>query len=281
MLKRCLVFLLILMLGSPAFAASEELVRIPVASDAGTTAMMVVRVCHPDGPGPSRVVIINHGRSPLASERAALQPTSCRNEAVRWFTRRNYIAVMPVRRGDGDTGGPDSEGNRCGEGTDFVRPGLNGAHDVAAAVEFAAKLPDARPDGMVMVGQSVGGLVTVAYNSMPHPRVVALINMAGGSGGHVNNRPNNNCRPDRLAEAMGHFGATAVSPMLWIYTENDSFFAPPIAVSLRDAFVAAGGKLTFVNPGPYGQDGHNLFFGSGGSITWGTLFEDYLAKMLK
>jgi len=274
MLKRCLTALLLLT--GPALAASEELVHIPVSSDAGQTVMMVMRICHPDSAGPSRVVIINHGRSPMPAERASLQPASCRNEAIRWFTGRGFIAVMPVRRGYGGTGGPDTEGNSCGPNTDYVHVGLNGAHDVAAAVEYAATLPDARPNNMVMVGQSVGGLVTVAYNSMPHPRVTALINMAGGSGGHMGNQANHNCRPDRLAQAMGHFGATAVTPMLWIYTENDSFFAPEIATALRDAFVAAGGKLTFVNPGAFASDGHTLFFGKGGSQIWAPLFEGYL-----
>ena len=64
--------------------------------------------------------------------------------------------------------------------------------------------------------------------------------------------------------------------MLWIYTENDSFFAPAIATALRDAFVAAGGKLTFVNPGAFAADGHTLLFGKDGSNVWAPLFEAYL-----
>lgn len=260
---------------------SGEMMRIPTADASGGTVMMAARVCRPAGAAPWRVVVINHGKSPLSSERAALQPASCEAEAVQWFTRRGFLAVMPVRRGYGETGGVMAETpGPCGDRSDYARSALAGAHDIAAAVDFATALPGAMGSGAVVVGQSAGGIATVAYNSLPHPKVAALVNMAGGDGGHVNQVPNNNCRPDLLARAAGRFGAQASTPMLWIYTENDSFFAPPIARSLRDAFVAAGGRVTFVNPGVYGTDGHQLFFGRGGSAVWGPHVEAYLARML-
>ncbi|HEY6620190.1 MAG TPA: hypothetical protein VIY68_11625 [Steroidobacteraceae bacterium] len=102
--------------------------------------------------------------------------------------------------------------------------------------------------------------------------------MAGGRGGHRDNRPQNNCRPDLLADAAGHFGKTARTPMLWIYTINDSFFAPPIARAMYHSFTSAGGVADFEQPGPYGTDGHRLFFGPGGSKVWGPLVEHYLMQ---
>ena len=65
--------------------------------------------------------------------------------------------------------------------------------------------------------------------------------------------------------------------MLWIYAENDSFFAPPIAAAMYAAFSQNGGKAAFHQLGPYGSDGHRLFFAPGGSQVWGPLVAGYLA----
>ena len=101
--------------------------------------------------------------------------------------------------------------------------------------------------------------------------------MAGGRGGHAGGRANDNCAPDRLAEAAGRFGATATTPMLWIYSANDSYFAPAIAEAMYHAFTTAGGRVDFQQPAAFDGDGHRLFFGQGGSAVWGPLVERYLA----
>ena len=90
--------------------------------------------------------------------------------------------------------------------------------------------------------------------------------------------PNENCRPERLAAAAGRYGATARTPMLWVYAGNDSYFAPPIAAAMHDAFTAAGGIATLVQPAGYDDDGHQLFFGDGGSAIWGPPVQQYLAQ---
>ncbi len=131
-------------------------------------------------------------------------------------------------------------------------------------------LPFVRPDSAVVVGQSAGGWGAIAYDSLPHPKVSAFVVMAGGRGGHENHEPNENCRPGRLAEAAKHFGATASTPMLWVYAANDSYFAPPIARALYDAFTAAGGKAELVQPGPYDKDGHRVFLSREGRRLGGT-----------
>ncbi len=66
--------------------------------------------------------------------------------------------------------------------------------------------------------------------------------------------------------------------MLWVYTENDSYFAPTIAAALYTAYTQNGGKAEFQRLGAFGQDGHQLFFGQGGSAVWGPLMERYLAS---
>jgi hypothetical protein len=101
--------------------------------------------------------------------------------------------------------------------------------------------------------------------------------MAGGRGSHQQDIPNLICQPGQLIRAAGLFGATASKPMLWVYTENDSFFAPEVATAMHTAFTAAGGDANLIQTGPYDGEGHRLFFGVRGSGIWGRMIAHYLA----
>jgi homoserine acetyltransferase len=101
--------------------------------------------------------------------------------------------------------------------------------------------------------------------------------MSGGRGGHRNQQPNSNCAPDLLAVGASEFGARATTPMLWIYTANDSFFSPAIAGAMYAAFARAGGKADYEAMPAFGSDGHDMFLLRGGSAIWGPLVERYLA----
>jgi hypothetical protein len=62
-----------------------------------------------------------------------------------------------------------------------------------------------------------------------------------------------------LVDTIRQMGTTSRTPMLWVYAKNDSFFGPALAHRFRDAFVAGGGKVTFVDAPAFGNDGHFLF----------------------
>ena len=243
----------------------------------GDSALLYTRICRPAGNTPAPVVIINHGTPPRAADRATRQPTSCTGDAAQWFLQRGYMVVAAMRRGYGRSVGAYAETAGQCSAAEFVRSAREAARDIEAIVTYAAALPYARPGGMVMVGQSTGGWSTLGYNGVPHPRVSAMINMAGGRGGHFNQVPNNNCRPDQLAIAAGDLGRTATTPMLWVYTQNDSYFGPALATAMHTAFTSAGGVAAMVLLPPFAADGHTLFFAKGGSEIWGPLVERYLA----
>ncbi|MBV8119751.1 MAG: prolyl oligopeptidase family serine peptidase [Alphaproteobacteria bacterium] len=246
-------------------------------SIAGRTYLLYANVCRPLGDAPARVVVIAHGSPPSADQRPRMTPVSCDSEAAQWFLNRGFVVISAMRRGYGATGGSWAESfNSCSD-ADYLRAGLETARDLAATVDYAATLPYVRRQGIAVVGQSAGGWGTLAYNAQPHPRVTALINMAGGRGGHYGHRPSNNCRPDMLAAAAGQLARTASTRMLWIYTQNDSFFAPQIATALYTAYTRNGGKAEFYQLPTFDDDGHRLFFGPGGSMIWGPLVEHYLA----
>jgi dienelactone hydrolase len=255
-----------------------EAFTIPVTDALGQVVRLQARLCRPASNAPARLVMINHGTPATPAARAGVTLQRCDSQVSRWFLSRGYAVGYVLRRGHGASGGAWAESPRPCTAASFAAAGIQATRDIAAALGVFTQQPGIRPDGVVMVGQSTGGWATDAFNSIPHPKVIAMVSMAGGHGGHVNNTPNNNCRPDQLAEAAGIYGRTATTPMLWVYTANDTFFAPPIAEDMYAHFTAAGGKAEFVQPGPFGNDGHNMFFATNGSAVWGPLIERYLAE---
>jgi dienelactone hydrolase len=238
--------------------------------------LIQMRLCRPEGDAPAPLVLINHGSPTQAFERRGMAAPRCESEPVQWFLARGFAVGAPLRRGYGNLGGDWVESAGPCNAVDYAQAGLRSAQDIGAALAYARGLPavDASKPAVVL-GQSAGGWGTLALASQNPPGVGAYINMAGGRGGWQNG-PNTNCRPDLLARDAGRFGATARTPSLWIYTENDSFFRPAIAAEMHEAFVAAGAPATLHQLPPYRQDGHGLFFGQNGSATWGPLVEAFL-----
>jgi dienelactone hydrolase len=264
-------------IGAPQGPWREQYHWVPL-DVGGQRYLLYGQVCRPQTDAPARVVVMAHGSPGNTPKRFQMKTVACDNEAAQWFLQRGYIVFSAMRRGYGMTGGADFEDIGSCDRVRFYEDGLETARDLAAIVDYAASLPYARPQGVILVGQSAGGWGADAYDSVPHPRVSAIVSMAGGRGGHHHEMRNQNCRPDLLAEAVGRYGRTATTPMLWIYTANDSFFAPEIAVALYAAFSQNGGKAEFHQLGPFGTDGHALFFGRGGSAVWGPLMERYIAS---
>lgn len=259
----------------PALAqapASEALVSIPVRGQD-----ISIRICRPEGRDTAPLVVVNHGSPPKPEKRPGMAPTACSHEVAAWFQRRGYVVAFPLRRGYGANGGAWAENyGRC-DSPDFVRGGLETAADIDAAVRHLHSLAYVRPEGTIVVGQSAGGWGTVALASRTPETVAAFVNFAGGRGGWAQGRANTNCAPSALVRSAGHYGASARAPMLWIYTENDTFFAPDLSKAMHGAFVAAGGKAEFALLPAFGNDGHGLFFARNGSRIWGPLVEPFLA----
>lgn len=191
---------------------------------------------------------------------------------------RGFMVVAGIRRGYGLTGGRWAEtSGRC-SADEYASAARESARDLDATVRYVTRLPYAQADNVVVVGQSAGGWAALGYNSVLHQPVVAMVSMAGGRGGRVGNVPHTNCRPEELVRAAGILGAAATTPMLWIYTENDTFFSPTLAKGMHDAFLRSGGTARLAQLGPFREDGHSLFFGRGGSAIWGPMMDDYLAE---
>jgi pimeloyl-ACP methyl ester carboxylesterase len=254
--------------------------RIPVTDEDGSTTDLEGRACRPATDAPATVVVINHG-SPPGRDRPFMHLFPCDDEASAWFLTRGYVVVEALRRGYGATGGEWAESYGPCDDADYIDAGREGARDIAAIVRAAEAFSFARPTGAIVVGQSAGGWGSLAFASQPHPDVAAIILMEPGRGSDRHGDAGSNCSPDRLIAAAGFFGRTERDGLLWISTANDSYFAPPLVTAMQAAFTAAGGVATLRHLGPYGREGHHLFFGPGGSAIWGPVVTEYLGSRRK
>src|SRR5207237_9877774 len=127
----------------------EEKVRIPT-SNGRTLAATVLR---PEGNGPYGAVVLNHGVSASARERARESSDLLINAAA-VFARRGYVVVMPLRRGFGATGGEMAEDPGSCANADYRKAEQNAADDVMAAYDYARAMPNVDPSRMILAGQS-------------------------------------------------------------------------------------------------------------------------------
>jgi hypothetical protein len=109
-------------------------------------------------------------------------------------------------------------------------------------------------------------------------RPSAFINFAGGRGGHAEGKPNNNCAPDQLVETVANFGSTARIPMLWIYTENDTFFGPQLSKRMYEAFRSGGADVEYHLLPAFGAEGHYFVDSPDAVAIWAPIVTRFLAE---
>ena len=259
-------------------AVQEEVWALPLVLP---TIAYVVR---PVGPGPFPLAVMNHGVSLDSRDRSFFPLVEFRDAAM-WFAQRGYMVVAPSGSGYGATAldTPDrglfsvfySKIGTC-ETPNFRDAGLAVALLDKWIIDYMTDQKHAVTDSSIVIGQSAGGWAAIALSSQNLPSVKALVVFAGGRGGRVGGKPNNNCAPDKLVDTSGEFGRLARTPMLWIYIENDTFFGPALSKRMHDAYTAAGGHAEYHLMPPFGDDGH-FFINSPEAIPlWSPLVSKFL-----
>jgi dienelactone hydrolase len=247
----------------------QEELRIPApgAGPRGLEALLV----RPDLPGRLPLVLINHGSPSVPEERKTSTPRLYLPQAME-FARRGWATAIVMRRGFGDSGGVYAESVGSCPHPDFLTAALAATADLRAAILHLRKRADIDSSRLLIVGQSTGGLVTVALTTDPPPGTLAAINFAGGMRAI-------RCKDklDPLVTTVEALGKRSHVPMLWIYSENDQYFGPELAERLKDAFAAGGGNAEFVKALPFRTDGHNLFSMTGIPY-WVPYVDRFLAK---
>jgi dienelactone hydrolase len=252
----------------------EEKVRIP-AADGRLIAATVLR---PEGNGPFGAVVLNHGVSASARERARESSDLLINAAA-VFARRGYVVVLPLRRGFGLTGGEMAEDPGSCSNPDYQRAEQNAAADVMSAYNYARTLPYVDGSRMILAGQSAGGMVSIFTAGTRQPQgLVAVLAFAAGRGGDPDINPGVPCAIEPIARVMDGLGKNVRVPVLFNYSENDLFFSPKISRGWYERFNASGANAEYVLQPSFGKDGHYLFGDTLGVRYWLPTVEGFLAR---
>lgn len=246
----------------------REALRIPFPGDKGRG--LEALLIRPAGDGRYPLALISHGAPRDAKERKAMTPGAMYPQAIE-FARRGFAALVVMRRGYGDTSLAYAEDNGPCGARDYMRSARASAQDLTAAVAAMKGRSDVTTERMIAVGQSAGGLASVAFAATAPAGLAAAINFAGGRGSRADNDV---CDEARLIEAFGQLGKTVRIPMLWVYSENDLFFRPELSRKFHVAFTTSGGRAEFVLVPPFGQDGHSFF--ARGVAQWTPIIDRFL-----
>lgn len=239
---------------------------LPLAVD-GRTVDVATQVFRPEGPGPFPLVIFSHGRSADPAVRAGLQYPVPLGHVAFWL-RQGVAVVAPIRPGYGATGGADREnsgarwpapGTACTGLPDYATVARHAASTIRAVHGWSLQQPWVRHDRILLEGQSVGGMATIAAASERLPGVVGAVNFSGGAGGKPDTAPGNSCRPEVLTTLYRQLGTQVRVPSLWLYAENDQYWGPDMPRQWFGAFREGDEDAQFIAaPALEGADGHNL-----------------------
>lgn len=270
--------------GPPGARMGEQLWLLPSGSP-GTQQRATVFFPSPDAPLPAHargdarrrpMVLINHGTSEWTRLAVSMPVYYWMS---RWFVERGYVVVLPQRRGHGATGGDLVEAVGGCVNPDHAASGERAADDIEAALNYMARQPFIDPAETIVVGISTGGWGSLALAARGSPHVRAVINVAGGRGGHAWGVAHSVCAPERLTAASGQFGATAQVPTLWLYADNDTYFGPELATAMHAAWTSAGGKADLRILPAYGREGHAIADDQAGWDVWGPAVAGFLAGL--
>lgn len=262
---------------SPAFGPRliEEQVRIAGSDNRYTLAATILR---PDGAGPFGAVVLNHGVSGSARERAR-ESADLLMGAAQVFARRGYVVVMPLRRGFGATGGEMAEDPGSCAKPDYHKAERNAADDVMAAYQYARALPYVDGAKMILAGQSAGAMVSLFTAGTRSPEgLTAVLSFAAGRGGDPDASPGVPCAIEPIAKVLDSLGKSVKVPVLFHYAENDLFFNPKTTRLWFERFAAGGAQAEYIMQPAFGTDGHYLFGSMLGVRYWLPAVEGFLAK---
>ena len=252
----------------------EERVRIPAQN--GTT--IAATILRPEAQGPFGAIILNHGVSASARERARESSDLLINSAA-VFARRGYVVVMPLRRGFGATGGDMAEDPGSCSNPDYRTAEANAADDVMAAYDYARSLSYVDGNRMMLAGQSAGGMVALYTAGTRQPQgLQAVLAFAAGRGGDPEINPGIPCAIEPVARIFDMVGKQIRVPVLMNYAENDLFFSPKISRQWFERLNASWSDAEYALQPSFGKDGHYLFGDTLGVRYWLPTVETFLAR---
>ncbi len=220
------------------------------------TRQIPITIFRPEGAGPFPLVIMSHGRA--TQDKRVLQGRQRYENLARYLVTKGFVVLVPTRVGYGESYGsfdPEDAGNSCSSLQ--IEPMATAASDqVLATLEFAKRLPYVDVEHWFAMGQSVGGLTTLATVWRNPPGLMAAINFSGGTGGNPDTKPGNPCSPHQIKWLLKSKGGQAKVAMLWFYWDNDKYWGNEHPKDWFKAWTDAGAKAEFHGLSAVGNDGH-------------------------
>jgi dienelactone hydrolase len=206
-----------------------------------------------DGKERHPLIIMTHGRNgpyPKVNEREVFGLQNL-NQAL---ANRGFLVMMLVRRGYGNSEGPDSEFLDTAE-----ESGLAGAQDIKGAVNYMSTKPEILNDRIVIIGGSQGGWISLASSTLDIKGVLGTVNISGainfrrGAGRSIRD----SAVEEELENSAKIYGRSSRVPTLWLYAENDNHL-PNSVRKWFNSYIGAGGKGRLVIKPPYKDKGHAI-----------------------
>lgn len=211
----------------------------------------------PSGSGPFPLAVINHGSTGRGRDPGLFKQTWYNVFLASYLNERGWIAAFPQRRGRGKSDGLYDEGFGDDRSQGYVceaEKSLAGAdralRDVESAVASLRRRPDVAAFRILMVGQSRGGVLSMAYAGDHPEQTSGVVNFVGGWMGE-------GCyRAPTVNQTLFRRAARFDRSTLWLYGKNDPFYSIAHSQSNFAAFREAGGKGTFREFDPPAGNGH-------------------------
>jgi len=262
--KIALAILVVTLVALVSEIDASELIfgRAPTESvENGELIFLEVIIFKPFGPGPFPTLMFNHGSTGHRANPAYFGRSYTASSLAFFFNERGWLVAFPQRRGRGRSDGqydeglePNGSGYSCTP--EVALRGLKRAlQDLDTVVKYLNGRSDVDRNHMLIGGQSRGGLLSIVYAGTHPERFKAVINFVGGWVGQ-------RCSEvETINTNTFRRGAEFKKPTLWLYGENDSTYEIAHSRKNFDAFIAEGGKGSFLTYPPGAQkDGHKLLY---------------------
>ncbi|HSV57918.1 MAG TPA: alpha/beta fold hydrolase [Variovorax sp.] len=229
------------------------------------------------GAAPLPTLVFNHGSTGDGNKPEWFTHTWTSPEVAQYFVDKGWQVLMPQRRGRGKSDGLYDEGfekdrSRYACRAELSLPGMERpVADLEAVMAHVKSMSTVDRRRMVIGGVSRGGILSVVYAGAHPDQFEGVINFVGGWVG-------DRCADaGRVNPALFRRGAAFGKPMLWLYGDKDPFYALTHSKQNFEAFVAAGGRGSFLSfDAPPGQIGHLIHQHPS---LWGAAVDGYLRQV--
>lgn len=247
---------------------SETVVDVPKSAGIFTIKLETT-IYKPAGDGPFPLIVLNHGK---ARGKASFQARARYSEQAAALVARGYVVAIPMRQGFSRSGGA-----YIGSGCNVEANGILQAEDVVAALDYLTQQPYVDRNRIVVMGQSHGGLTTLAFGTIAYPGVRGLVNFAGGL-------RNDTCVDweGNLVRAFETYGRQSRYPSLWFYGDNDSYWPRPMPEDMFAAYSRAANsnaRARLVDFGNFKGDSHGMFASHAGLAIWLPQVDAFLREL--